>query len=259
MALQNEMEVTQGQIDHFHRNGFFLIPNPFGDDAMREVDRIQRENEARWASTTWPDGYNIGACQFLMMGAVALRLVERPEIVDLARRILGSDEVHCGACGMGDASKTVSSDERPQQQVHWHADGGPDVAQVSFRTALDLHDTPNAPLRVLPGTHIREREEVQEEFMQLELASGAHDGRPAYCFARHSNEVEVKLDPRWTLVWTPSCWHATGVKTSRGPRRAMAWNYYPAGGRKRDREALKHIFEEDWEGWTDERKRLWGL
>ena len=42
------------------------------------------------------------------------------------------------------------------------------------------------------------------------------------CFAKHPVEVEVRLDPRWTLVWTPSCWHATGEKTAAGPRRAMA-------------------------------------
>ena len=39
----------------------------------------------------------------------------------------------------------------------------------------------------------------------------------------------------------------------------MAWNYYPAGGRKRDLEAVKRIFDEEWEGWPDQRKRLWGL
>jgi len=69
----------------------------------------------------------------------------------------------------------------------------------------------------------------------------------------------VVLDPRWTLVWTPSCWHATGVKTTADSRRAMSWNYYPAGGRTRDLEALKHIFAHTWEAWPDSRKQLWGL
>ena len=78
-------------------------------------------------------------------------------------------------------------------------------------------------------------------------------------FTRHPAEVEVVLDPRWTLVWTPSCWHATGVKSAAGPRRAMAWNFYPAGGRKRDLEALKHIHAGAWEKWSAERKTLWGL
>ena len=39
----------------------------------------------------------------------------------------------------------------------------------------------------------------------------------------------------------------------------MAWNYYPEDGRTRDLEALKRIFFGEWEGWSDERKRLWGL
>ena len=92
----------------------------------------------------------------------------------------------------------------------------------------------------------------------FEIATGQHDEMPELLFASHPREVEVILDPRWTLVWTPSCWHATGVKTGAGPRRAMAWNYFPSGGRKRDVEALKYAIE-GWEDWSDTRKRLWGL
>ncbi len=255
----NDVTITDTQTDHFHRHGFMLMPNPFGEDTMLEVDRVQRSNAAKWEATDWPKGMNIGACQFLMAGETVLSLVEQPAIVYLAGSLLGTDEIHVGACGMGDASKTVASDGRPLHQVHWHADGGPDVQQVSFRTALDRHDTSNGPLRVLPGTHVRERDEVIEELRQLEIATGQHDEPPELCFARHPSEVEVVLDPRWTLVWTPSCWHATGVKTGAGPRRAMAWNYFPAGGRKRDQEALKYIYADVWEGWSEERKALWGL
>ena len=100
-----------------------------------------------------------------MMKEQACSLVEAPEPVALARQLLGTDDIHVGACGMGDASKTVSKNGRAKIQVQWHADGGPDVKQVSFRTALDRHDSSNGPLRVLPGTHRRPREEVLEELM----------------------------------------------------------------------------------------------
>jgi ectoine hydroxylase-related dioxygenase (phytanoyl-CoA dioxygenase family) len=252
------MEITEAQIKHFERNGFFLLPNPLGADGVRQVDFRQQEIEAEWERTEFPQGFNRGACQFLMAGELLLHMVERPEILDAARRILGDDDIHVGACGLGDASKTVSADGRPQRQVHWHADGGPDVQQVSLRTALDRHDSSNAPLRVLPGSQHREREEVAAELLQLELATGTHDELPELCFARHPHEVEVILDPRWTLVWTPSCWHATGVKTAAGPRRAMAWNYYPSGGRTRDVEALKYLIP-SWSDWPQQRQRLWGL
>lgn len=252
------MEITDQQIEHFHRNGFFFVPNPLGDEMMLEVDRRQRTVEPEWLKAGWPEGYNRGACQFFMVGEPLLQIVERSEVVELAKRVLGCDEVHVGACGLGDASKIVSADGRLRQQVHWHVDGGPDVKQMSLRTALDRHDPSNAPLRVLPGTHVRSREEVREELRQIEIATGQHNEMPELLFARHPHEVEVVLDPRWTLVWTPSCWHATGVKTAAGPRRAMAWNYFPPGGRKRDVEALKYVVE-GWEDWAEERKRLWGI
>lgn len=252
------LEITDAQIDHFQRSGFFLVPNPLGAAGMREVDTRQQDVEPAWSRAEYRQGFNRGACQFFLVGEPLLAMVENPQILAAARRILGHDEIHVGACGLGDASKIVSSDGRPQRQVHWHADGGPDVQQVSLRTALDRHDSSNAPLRVLPGSQHRSREEVATELMQLELATGTHDESPEHCFTRHPHEVEVILDPRHTLVWTPSCWHATGVKTAAGPRRAMAWNYYPPGGRTRDVETLKQLIPA-WEDWPESRRRLWGL
>ena len=252
------MSATAAQAAHFHRRGFFFITNPFGRERMTAIDVRQRAVEPEWEGRIFPYGCNRGACQFLMLGELGLELVEQPELVALARQLLACDEVHIGACGLGDAGKTVSSGKH-KHQVHWHADGNPDVAQVSLRTALDQHGAKNGPLRVLPGSHLRQREEVQEELRQIELATGEFAAEPTDYFAAHPEEVAIKLDPRWTLVWTPSAWHATGVKTAPGPRRAMAWNYFPSGGRKRDIEALKYFFADEWEGWSEQRQRLWGL
>ena len=253
------MTITQSQIDHFHRNGFFLIPNPLGVEQTRLVDRLQTEHEAEWEQTDWPEGFNVMACHFLMLGEPVLQMVEQPHLIEAAKRILDCDEVHIGACGLGDASKRVGAVNGRMQQVHWHADGSPEVKQVSFRIALDRHDPTTAPLRVLPGTHLVPKEIVTEDLMQIELATGQHNTSPDKMFARHPHEVEVVLDPRWTLVWTPSCWHATGIKTAAGPRRAMAWNYFPKGGRKRDTEAVKFIYADQWAEWSRERQRLWGI
>ncbi len=252
------MKITDAECTHFQRNGFFLVSNPLGKQGMREVDFLQQQVEPEWEATQFPQGFNRGACQFFLVGEPLLRMVETPEILQAARQILGDDNIHVGACGLGDASKTVAADGRAQRQVHWHADGGPEVRQVSLRTALDRHDASNAPLRVLPGSQHRPRQEMITELLQLELATGTHDTPPDHCFARHPDEVEVVLDPRFTLVWTPSCWHATGVKTAAGPRRAMAWNYYPTGGRTRDVQALQQLLPA-WEDWSESRKKLWGL
>ena len=253
------MEITSTQADHFHTHGFFFIPNPFGEKRLREIERIAAKNEEKWARTDWPNGFNKLACQFLMVGEPILQMVEQPQLVGMAKRLLGHDQVHVGACGLGDTLKIICQDGRSRQQVHWHADGSPEVKQVSFRTAFDRHDPTNAPLRVLPGSHRRPNEDVWEELLQLEIATGQHDVPPKMVYARHPAEVEVILDPLWTLVWTPSCWHATGVKIAAGPRRAMGWNYFPPGGRKRDQKSLKYIFADEWKSWGEERKALWGL
>ena len=256
---EKEMPITETQIAHFHRNGFFLIPNLFDQNQMRQIDRLQQDKEGAWEKTAWPEGMNVMACQFLMLGEPVLQLAEHPSLIHCAKQLLDCDRVHIGACGCGDASKIVSADGRRRQQVHWHADGSPEVKQVSIRIALDRHDPTNAPLRVLPGSHVRSREEMREELTQLEIATGQYKTLPDQLFARHPHEVEITLDPHWALIWTPSCWHATGVKTAAGPRRAMAWNYFPPGGRQRDTAAVRHIYGGGWAQWPEARQRLWGL
>jgi hypothetical protein len=101
--------------------------------------------------------------------------------------------------------------------------------------------------------------EVWDELIQLEIASGQHQDIPSISFVKHPAEVKIVLDPRWTLVWTPSCWHATGIKTTTGLRRAIGWNYVPLGSRKRDTAAVKYIFGTQWESWSLQRQKLWGL
>ena len=251
--------LSAAQVAHFRRNGFFLTANPLSIETMGAINVAQRQIEPLWEKETFPRHFNRSACQFLMVGELLLREVERPELLAMARELLACQDIHVGACGLGDAAKIIAADGRAHHQVHWHADGGPEVAQVALRTALDAHAGGNGPLRVLPGSQTRVREEILEEFKQLELATGAHGEEPALYFARHPHEIEVHLDPRWTLVWNPSTWHATGEKVAPGPRRAMSWNYFPVGGRKRDSEAVKYVFDGVWQDWSPLRQRLWGL
>ena len=149
------------------------------------------------------------------------------------RRVFGCEHVRVIACGAGDAHE-VSPLHQGLPQIQWHCDGIPGAKQLAIRTAIDRHDETRGPLRVLPGSHHRDRDEVAMELQQLELATGTHDDEPTKCFAHHPGEVQVILDPRWTLLWSPSCWHATGPNRSGAPRRAFGWNYGPAGSHCRD-------------------------
>ena len=248
--------LTDTQVSHFHTHGFILIKNPFGEKCMQQIDQANNSNQGK---NSWSNDFNKLACQFLSVGELVLEMVEQPKLIEMAKQLLDCDRVHIGACGFGDALKIVSQDGRSFQQVDWHSDGGPEVKQVSFRTALDCHHPGNAPLRILPGSHLRLKTEVWEELIQLEITSGQHQDIPSISFVKHPAEVKIVLDPRWTLVWTPSCWHATGIKTTTGLRRAIGWNYVPLGSRKRDTGAVKYIFGTQWESWSLQRQKLWGL
>ena len=254
--MENLLKISDDQLAHFERNGFFLVPNPLGAQGVRQVDNRQQEVEPEWERTEFPAGCNRLACQFLMIGEPVLQMVERQDLVDAARRILGVEEVHVGACGIGDASKETSGRRPASGPVARGRQSGSEAGVLPHRPRPARRQ--QRPLRVLPGSQHRPKEEVAAELLQLELATGTHDEMPAQFFARHPHEVEVVLDPRWTLVWTPSCWHATGLKTAAGPRRAMGWNYFPPGGRTRDLTAIRHVHP-DWRDWSEPRQRLWGL
>ena len=111
--MNGSFDITNEQLAHFERNGFFLIPNPLGAEGLRQIDFRQQEIEPEWERTEFPGGCNRLACQFLMIGEPLLQMVEHPELVEAARRILDAEEVHVGACGIGDAAKIVSADGRP--------------------------------------------------------------------------------------------------------------------------------------------------
>lgn len=251
--------ISESQISAFDREGFFLIPNPFSEDAMLQLERRQNEIEPIWEQTEWPDGTNAMACQFLMAGESFLELVENPELIAMAQQLLQCDDVVVGACGMGDSLSIVSrSDAR--QQVYWHSDGGPERKQVSIRIAFDLHDKPNAPLRILPGSHKQSEEKIAEILRQNERESGNFiEGESNLFYAMCEQEIELILSPETALVWTPSCWHATGLKTGFGRRRTMAWNYLPIGSNNRDCVAAEYIFGEELQKWSEFRRALWGL
>ncbi|MEC8892420.1 MAG: hypothetical protein VX901_03735, partial [Candidatus Poribacteria bacterium] len=103
---------------------------------MQQIDQANNSNQGK---NSWSNDFNKLACQFLSVGELVLEMVEQPKLIEMAKQLLDCDQVHIGACGFGDALKIVSQDGRSFQQVDWHSDGGPEVKQVSFRTALDCH------------------------------------------------------------------------------------------------------------------------
>ncbi|MCJ8331083.1 MAG: phytanoyl-CoA dioxygenase family protein [Lentisphaeria bacterium] len=247
------MLLNDDQIEQFHELGYVRIPNPFPEELLIRVkDRIAAIN-IEYQNDEWPEGSNPWACRFLLLKEIAIELVEAPEILECARQLLGTEDIHQGACGLMDKQL---ENERGLRQTLWHYDGSSDYSQVSFRTAFDLHDQGIGPLRLIPGSHKRDPADVRAE---LEANEPESDWDDDLMFAKYPNEIEVELDPAEMIIWTPNCWHATGLQTDPGPRRVMGWNYYPRIGRTRDKDAILKIFADEIPNWSDERKTLFGL
>ena len=52
--MDASLGITGEHLAHFERNGFFLIPNPFGAEGMLQVDIRQQEVEPVWERTRFP-------------------------------------------------------------------------------------------------------------------------------------------------------------------------------------------------------------
>jgi ectoine hydroxylase-related dioxygenase (phytanoyl-CoA dioxygenase family) len=250
------MKLHDRQIHHFHSKGFILIPNPLGDEVMNELTKIQKLIEPEWEKLSFPPGVNDLACQMLMGGEPVLRMVENESLLSHAKQIMDCDRVEVAAFGMGQTIKTVGKDKN---QVAWHADDFGSVKQVAVRIAIDPHEGENAPLRMIPSSHLREREEVHEELLELELAGAPNQIPPEKLYVHHPQETSINLDPRLALLWTPNCWHSTHQKTSAGPRRVITWHYFAPGFSNPFQNAVLHMLEGEWQNWPQARQELWGL
>jgi hypothetical protein len=250
------MTLSPKETADFHDHGYALIANPIDVATMNELDCVQREIQPVWEKMDFPPDVNSLACQMLLGGEIVYQMVEHPGLVGMAKTILDVDQVVVSAFGMGDTASTVGGARR---QVPWHSDSFDDAAQVAVRVVLDPHEGANAPLRVLPGSHKRSHDEVHDELMEIETAASSGDDVPDLLYVYHPDEVELALDPQAMLVWTPKTWHATGVKTSTDLRRAITWHYFAPGLPNPFQNAVLHTLDGIWQGWSKDRKALWGL
>eukprot|EP01052_Picozoa_sp_SAG31_P027375 SAG31_NODE_2559_length_5487_cov_68.463066_1_plen_521_part_00 len=279
-------EAMRKELCAFKERGFFLSPDTLIPiETIEKIDRLQCEVEPEWRATEWPTGMNILACQCLMVlrrgGEELLALMEQPQTLTLAASLLELGTVQdlvIEACDCGDALllddypemrvEGEDPDGEPAAQLQWHSDGEAGLNHVAFRTAIDPQGTgtPNASLRLLPGTHLRPRNEVAVELSAL-VSQHVMNRQPdasQKVYALHPAEVRMPLAYGQTLVWNPTTWHATERQQLNVKRRAFGWNYGVradtfAGARVRDAAAVRYIFDGEWQTWSEARKKLWGV
>ena len=253
------MNVTDTMVDHFHQQGFFFMPCPFDAKIMKRFRELVNETEEQFQNTDWSENKSALTCRFFMLSEITLELAEDVRLVSLAERLLGVDQVHVGTCGVGDGASPMFPGRDGDKGLYWHADGSPDIKQVSIRIAIDRHGIDEGGLRILPGSHLLPLDRVKEELVQLELASGEHDAIPTRLHCTHPNETPIMMDPRWTLVWSPSCWHGTTPNLNGKQRRTICWNYFPPGGRATCKQSVQYALGDAWQDWSDARKGFWGM
>lgn len=153
--------LTQAQCDAYRENGFLLMPGLFSPE---EVERLYSEMQAMREDFTGKGReeviaepgsgdvrsiFNVHRLNELFAG-----LVRDPRVLDVARRILGSDVyIHQSRINYKPGFKG--------KEFYWHSDfetwhsedGMPAMRALSCSILLTDNDELNGPLMVIPGSH----------------------------------------------------------------------------------------------------------
>jgi len=133
---------TTATTGHLHDDGFCILPGLFGEHLLA---RARREVPAGGGEVVlwYRDACSPALLELLTTGAVAAAM----------RRRLGSAAVFCSV-------KAVAKGAQESRPSPWHQDRpywGGSIPKYSLWIALDDATPANGCLRVLPGSHRRER------------------------------------------------------------------------------------------------------
>jgi hypothetical protein len=149
-----------------------------------------------------------------------LRIMLHPEIAELARQLLGEQDLYLRNGGI--------NEQPPGRAVHWHTDGGGPWLEFMHYFAGSTRD--NGCLRVLPGSHQRPGATLAAEAKALRDQQRVHDlpGLPT----THDDvvlpgEVSLAMPPDHLIVRWSHLYHATWVNRTPAGRYLSHWLFLP--------------------------------
>lgn len=179
--MDTNMPLSRQQLDQFHCDGYTIVPDVFGTEAMdaalKEVDLITYEKSFEEVLEDVDRGIlqdeknaftgegNAGRSQF-PTGVDALdKLLENDEYLDIFEQLLGDKPVYCNAHLFVRSGPTDERhSEHPWQGYHTDHDTNCFLPPCSVAGPFDyvnsgvyLHDVEMdcAPMQVIPGSHLQ--------------------------------------------------------------------------------------------------------
>ena len=153
-----------------------------------------------------------------------VRLVGDDRLLDIAAQFIGPDIALF-------ASHYISKPPRDGQPVLWHQDGSywplDPMEVVTLWLAVDDADRENGCMRVIPGTHTMDLQEMKKRDDVKSVLGGGIDPE----FVDESRAVDIVLKAGDVSVHHPNIIHGSDANLSDRWRRGLTIRYIPASTR----------------------------
>ena len=149
-----------------------------------------------------------------------LDVVLHPEILELARQIIGADDIYLRNGGI--------NDQGPNRSVGWHRDGGREW--LEFMHYFNGATRKNGCLRLVPGSHTGPYEPWQTQTAELRRRRGdggsqVDDGWEDVALP---GELSLEVGPHQLVLRSSQIYHATWLNRCAESRLMSHWLFHPA-------------------------------
>ncbi len=209
----------------FDRDGYVIFRDVLDPELIAEADR-----HVDWLLAKHPElGPEDLGHRLARDDPFWIRLVSDDRLLDIAERFIGPDIALF-------AAHYICKTPRTGKPVLWHQDGGfwplEPMEVVTLWLAVTESDPDNGCLKVIPGTHRMQLEEMRERD-DVDSVLGKEVDMPV----DESQAVEFVLQPGDVSVHHPNIVHGSEANASDRWRRGLTIRYIPTSTRITDPEA----------------------
>ncbi|NOU88744.1 phytanoyl-CoA dioxygenase family protein [Paenibacillus sp. LMG 31460] len=210
------VEVTSELVGKYERDGYLIFPDVLDADLMKEA-----QEHVQWLINKNP---NLRPEQLhtnlINNDPFWLRLVRDDRLLDIAQSFIGPDIALF-------ASHYICKPAFTGQPVLWHQDGSywplEPMKVISLWLAVDDSTTENGCLRVIPGTHQLQLQEMKGSFDVENVLSSEIEKK----FVDESKAVDLVLKSGSVSIHHPNIIHGSKANLSPHRRCGLTIRYIP--------------------------------
>lgn len=212
--------VSSQLVEQYEKDGYLVFPNVLSEDLMQEA-----KEHVDWLIRKHPDlrPENLNT-NLIHDDPFWLRLVSDDRLLDIAQAFIGPDIALF-------ASHYISKPAFHGRPVLWHQDGSywplDPMEVITLWLAVDDSTTANGCLRVIPGTHRLQLQEMKGSF-EVENVLGSEIEKK---FVDESKAVDIELKSGGVSIHHPNIIHGSKANLSPNRRCGLTIRYIPTSSR----------------------------